>query len=473
MERTNKIYVSNDNFNQIILDEKNIDINQKLNTFLHSNIKEIIGIRSYLYHFQNIIFTALNKNSLAIIGTDVNNITNICEKYNFQICKIVRETWKNSNIKIKYFYIKDGRLQEITFESNFIEKPNSQTIEFSSNKANYTFENFISSEENNTALEICQSIACYSNKELVYGGSVVFLHGEGSTGKTHLVNAITNFYSEKGGKVYTTNANTFLRQYIDAVQKQNVFNFQDNILQNEVIIFDDIDDLIGKVGTLSEMQKLITTAIESRKYVVLTSKISPNILSEKNNCFKNILSNAISIKLQKQQDALKTQIAIQYIYENNMNVPISIIRDLVVTLDCNVRELKNYIKKLAIVQSIRKFELNTSLALEILSDDVNKKDVGKIKKQFSNEEIIDIVANYYHLSSKDISSKIKRESVCRARNVAIFFMRKINSANFQEIGQILNRNHSTIIAGLKNIDLWIQNDKALPSELADISAMLK
>ena len=211
-----------------------------------------------------------------------------------------------------------------------------------------------------------------------------------------------------------TNANTFLRQYIDAVQKQNVFNFQDNILQNEVIIFDDIDDLIGKVGTLSEMQKLIATAIESRKYVVLTSKISPNILSEKNNCFKNILSNAISIKLQKQQDALKTQIAMQYIYENNMNVPISIIRDLVVTLDCNVRELKNYIKKLAIVQSIRKFELNTSLALEILSDDVNKKDVSKIKKQFSNEEIIDIVANYYHLSLKDISSKIKRVSVCRA-----------------------------------------------------------
>ena len=80
------------------------------------------------------------------------------------------------------------------------------------------------------------------------------------------------------------------------------------------------------------------------------------------------------------------------------------------------------------------------------------------------------MANYYNFPSQDLSAKIKCEKVCRARNVAMYMMKKINSANFQEIGRALNRNHSTVIAGLRNVEMMINNDKKLPAELADIMA---
>ena len=457
-----------DNFNKAIFDENKIELNQKLNAFFHGQLKLLVGIRKYLYNLQNIVFTAVNKQVLAVIGCNNDAINNVYDKFNDEICKIVKDTWKSSAVKVKYFYIQNGKLQEVCFESNFTEKPVSKVIYFNEANSKQTFDNFVASEENLTALEVAQSMACYIEKELVVGGSIVFMHGDESVGKTHLANAVVGFYKEKGGKACYMMATSFLRQYVSAVQQQNVFSFQDGILSNEIIVIDDIDDLIGKSGTLLAFQKLLATAMEKGKYILLTSKLSPNVLCEKNALIKNILSNAVSIKIKPQQNALKTSILMNYICDHNMNVPISIVRDLVVNFNCNVRELKNYVKKLAIVQSIHKFELNTNLALEILSDETQQKE---LKRVISNDDILEAVARYYKISISDLKSKIKSANVCRARNVAMYLMRK-NSANFQEIGAILNRNHSTIISGIKNVENWITTDKKLPSELADIQKSL-
>ena len=478
-------------FIELSEDSINTETNQKLNVFIHSQLKSSIGVRKYLYYVQNAVFAVFNKSILAVISNNKEYTEDIYEQFDAQIRKIVYNTWKKANILIKYYYydnnysnsdtITNGdnsntrkeRLNELTFGKTFTEKPVSEVIYFNEHTHKQTFDNFVSSEENLTALEVCQSIVCYSRKELVCGGSIVFLYGETSTGKTHLLNAMCDFYREKGGKIFNISATNFLRQYVDTVRKQKTFMFRDNILDNEIIMIDDIDDLIGKNGTLHELQKLITMAVDEKKYIVLTSKILPNLLSEKGNDFKSILSNAISLKLKTQQNALKANIAMNYICEKNMNVPISIVRDLIANLNCSSRELKNYIKKLAITQSIHKFELNTNLALQILSDDIEKHNSNKSVFHANEEEIIDVVANYYHLSSSDIVSKIKCTAICRARNVVMYLMKQLNSANFQEIGRALNRNHSTVISGLKNVNVWLEKDKKFPAELADIMAKFK
>ena len=395
---------------------------------------------------------------------------NIYNKYHFQISKILYNTWKKSSILLKYFYIEDSELKEIVMETKFIETSNADVVYFDDKRIKQTFSNFLSSDENITALEVCQSIACYGEKEIINEGSVVFLYGEAGCGKTHLMNAINNYYSEKGGMVFCITANNFLRTYIEAVQKQDVFLFQDNLLKNEIIIIEDVDELIGKNGTLAELNKIIEIAINDKKYVILTSKMTKNSLIEKCATFKNILSNVVSLKIGSPKEALKMNIVANYICENNINIPISVVSGLIKHFDCNVRELKNYIKKLSIIQSIKKFELNTNLALEILCDDVK---VKLFEKKTDNEEIIKVVADYYCIKKNDLSSKIKSANVCKARNVAIYLMREINSANLQEIGRILNRNHSTVISCLKNAKKMLEEDKKMPAEIADIREKIK
>ena len=486
----------------------NQDLANKFNIFLHSRIKDAIGVRNYLLSFKNVLFIANKKHLIVLCRTNKDaNIVN--EKYSFHINKTINDIWKNKNISLDFCFVNSninllnyGCLNEYDlncdlqdyleifaknietmFQKNeilslansntsiFVEKPKNEVLYFNEHLHEKTFKNFVCDDDNMTAFEVCQSIACANEKELIQAGSVVLLYGNESVGKTHLLQAINNFYQSAGGKVVYFKASNFLRSYVEAVQRQTSFLFQDNILSNEIIIIDDIDDLIGKNGTLQALKQIIALAIETKRFVVLSSKATPNNLMENNGIFKTILSNAMPLKIDNHKNDLKMHIAMNYIAEKNMNVPISIVKDLILHLDCNTRELKNYIKKLAIVQSIRKFELNSTLALEILKDEIGN-DI-KNKKSLSNEQIVEIVAEYYSTTTEALQSKIKTADICRARNVAILFMRNLNNANLPEIGRVLNRTHATIIASLKNMEKWLDGDKKLPSELADIRAMMK
>ena len=161
----------------------------------------------------------------------------------------------------------------------------------------------------------------------------------------------------------------------------------------------------------------------------------------------------------------------RYIAEKNKNLSISLAQPIVEQMNCNICELKNCVKKLSIIQKVKQFELNTALALSILKNDY-KKEKNENKKTTSNENIINAVAKYYKIKPEDITSKIKTSNVCLARNIVMFLMRDLNSVNYQEIGKILNRNHSTIISGIKNITNMLENDAKMPSIMAEIKDRL-
>ena len=458
MEQVNSVYLK---------EEQNVY--EKLNTFIHLKVKSSIGLRNYLLGFKNIVFRA-NKKLLFVLGTESKEVSMIKYKYFFHLNKIVYSTWKNKDVKIKYCFlnkekqnicdidiqdcldylslnieqfISNRSILELKDEEVFVEQPKSEVIYFNEKTHRQVFSNFIQSSENITAFEVCQSIACANDKELVQSGSIVLIHGETSTGKTHLLSAIQNFYQTAGGKVFYSTASNFLRMYVESVKQQAGFSL---------------------------LRQIISFAANNKRFIVITSKLAPTLLSEKSLVYKDILSQAMSLKIDQAQNDLKAKIAVNYIAEKNMNIPISIVKDLILKLDCNIRELKNYIKKLSIVQSIRKFDLNLTLALEILQDDINND--MYMKKAISNEKIVEIVSEYYKLNPNELCSKIKTTNVCRARNVAILLMRQINSSNFQEIGRVLNRKHTSIMASLKNVETWLDNDAKLPAELADLKAMI-
>ena len=456
----------------ILLPQEKEEVNVKVNCFFHQKLKEFIGIRSYFLYFQNIVFNALNKETFGIICQNKNEAEQIYEKFGLKIQKLIKEIWKNSKIKQKYFYRNEEQLVECVVNKEFIEKIEGEVISFTDKNTNQTFDNFVVANENITAFNVCQSIACANKMELIQAGSIVHLYGETSTGKTHLLNSVYNFYNSIGGKVYYTTSSMFLRKYVEAVKLDKCLSFQDEILKNDIILIDNIDNLLGKNGTLIALKQLISLATEQQKYIILTSKQNKKTLSINSNIFNNILSNSISLALKEQTNETKTKIIMKYIYEKNQKLSISIANDLVEKMNCNVRELKNCIKKLSIIQKVKNFEINSALALSILKDNIEEKKQDNTKQNITNEKIIEVVAKYFKVKENDIISKIKTANVCLARNIVMFLIRDINSANYQEIGKLLNRNHSTIISGIKNIEYMLQNDSKLPSIMAEIKSQL-
>ena len=453
-----------------IQQQKN-DLSSKINLVFHSKIKNVVGIRKYIRNFKDVFFTAIDKTTFGIICDKIENAKNLYENFGLTINNLIFEIWKNKNIKKKYFYREQDNIIEIEVNNELGEKSENEIVNFNENNNSQTFDNFITSNENITIYELCKSIACANDKEFIGSGSIVHLYGETSTGKTHLLNAISNFYQKLGGKVCYFTSSSFLRQYINSVKKQDCISFQDKILQNDIILIDNIDNLVGKNGTLTALKQILSFALEQQKYVVLTSKLNSTFLSTNSNTLKNILSKAISLELKPVDVDTKTKIIMRYIAEKNKNLSISLAQPIVEQMNCNICELKNCVKKLSIIQKVKQFEINTALALSILNNDF-KKEKNENKKTTSNENIINAVAKYYKIKPEDITSKIKTSNVCLARNIVMFLMRDLNSVNYQEIGKILNRNHSTIISGIKNITNMLENDAKMPSIIAEIKTNL-
>lgn len=65
----------------------------------------------------------------------------------------------------------------------------------------------------------------------------------------------------------------------------------------------------------------------------------------------------------------------------------------------------------------------------------------------SPSQIIQIVADFYHLQPSDITGRSRLKSIARARNACMWLM-KMQEMSYAQIGAALGRDHSTAMHGV-------------------------
>jgi chromosomal replication initiator protein len=449
-------------------------VENKVQNFFEQKLKEKIGIRNFLYFFQDVLFQTRQNNILKIITNSQNSAKNIADKFLCSIEDIVKENWSGYNISIKLSYFENNN--EIDFDNIDNLKQDqlkNNIIKFHEHKNNFNFTNFIGHSSNLEALQVCKSIACAITEQLIDPGSVIYLNGS-SCGKTHLIKAIENYYTSVGGKAFYTNATNLMRTYVDAIKKGDAFFLYDKILSHEIILIDDIDELIGRNGTSNAVLKIVNQACERGKYVVLTSCKSSNEISNASQAIKSLIANAIEFNIKPIDNELKRKIIINDILQNDYNIPLSILDSVLSRFTGTIIQLKAAIKKLSIIQSVKKYELNSDLALELLSEHLEPTENrgGFLNNDITCENIIKVVANFYSLESEFLKSKIKSANVSFARKVAAYLIYNIKHITYHEIGIKLCKSHSSIIESVKKIEQMISTDKSLAGQIASIKAAI-
>lgn len=77
----------------------------------------------------------------------------------------------------------------------------------------------------------------------------------------------------------------------------------------------------------------------------------------------------------------------------------------------------------------------------------------------SSNDIVNLVAVSFHLTSEDLLGSSRRKNVVQARSVAIFFCREFLGLSLPAIGRIFGgRNHASIVHALKKIQISQEND---------------
>ncbi len=332
---------------------------------------------------------------------------------------------------------------------------------------NYSFENFLEGDSNRLARSAGLAVAAKPggtsfNPLLIFGGV--------GLGKTHLAHAIgvdiKDKYPEK--TVLYISAEKFTQQYIDSVKKNNrndSIHFYQII---DVLIIDDVQFLSGKSGTQDVFFHIFNHLHQNGKQVILTSDKAPVDMQDIEQRLLSRFKWGLSAELQNPDFETRVSILKNKLYRDGVEMPDDIIEYVAKNIKTNVRELEGAIISLIAQSSFNKKEITIELAKQIV-----EKFVKNTKREVSIDYIQKIVSDYFQMDVDTLQSKTRKRHIVQARQLAMFFAKKLTKASLASIGsQIGKRDHATVLHACKTVDNLSSTDKQFRKYVEDITKKL-
>ena len=101
---------------------------------------------------------------------------------------------------------------------------------------------------------------------------------------------------------------------------------------------------------------------------------------------------------------------------------------------------------------------------------ISSKDKSKL---ITEDRIIEVVGDYYHLTENQIKSKVRTSQIALARQICMYLCRTIVGTPFLKIGKIFGRDHSTVMTACEKVDLLLKTDSQLQSAINTLKKQLK
>ncbi len=87
--------------------------------------------------------------------------------------------------------------------------------------------------------------------------------------------------------------------------------------------------------------------------------------------------------------------------------------------------------------------------------------------------IIRLVCESYGLEQRQLCSRSRRRECVLGRNTAYYLARKHTELSLEEIGEMFNRRHSTVIKGITSVERELSKDSTLGRQIAKAVALIE
>ncbi len=331
----------------------------------------------------------------------------------------------------------------------------------------YCFDNFLEGESNRLARSAGMAVA---NKPGGTSFNPLLIFGGVGLGKTHLAHAIGVEIKEKYPDkivLYIT-AEKFTQQYIDAVRKNNRNDFIHFYQIIDVLIVDDIQLLSGKSGTQDVFFHIFNHLHQNGKQVILTSDKAPVDMQDIEQRLLSRFKWGLSAELQNPNYEMRIKIIREKLFRDGVEMPEEIIEYVGNNIKTNIRELEGAIISLIAHSSFNRKEITLDLAKKIVENYVKN-----TKKEVSIDYIQKVVSDYFQMDVETLQSKTRKRHIVQARQLAMFFSKKLTKASLSSIGsQIGQRDHATVLHACKTVNNLSSTNKQFHKYVEDLNKKL-
>lgn len=348
-------------------------------------------------------------------------------------------------------------------ESPSIRESVQQSINYTSESninPRYTFDNFIVGENNELARAACYAVS--QNLGKIY--NPLFIYGGVGLGKTHLLQSIGNEIINKdpSRKIKYMTSERFANELIDSIRNQTINDFKTSYQQIDLLIIDDIQFLAGKEKTQNEFFHIFNFLYQINKQIVLSSDRPPKAIATLEERLRSRFEGGMIADVGKPDLETRTAILKAKLSEKSFYLDEEAIKFVAEHVKSNIRELEGSLNRIIAACEFNKKAPTLELVQEVLSELISS---GK-KKGIQQADIINSVSEFFGVEKRDLISKGRKKEISRARQVAMYLIRKELKSSYPGIGRLFGgRDHTTALHAYEKINREIEFDEKLKEDI--------
>ena len=351
----------------------------------------------------------------------------------------------------------DNKKNELPIKDNYIDLNDNLNPK-------YIFDTFVVGSFNELAYASAQAII---KKPGFY--NPLFFYGSTGVGKTHLMQAVGNYYKNiLNKKVFYVTSERFTTDYISSLQNNKTDIFKEKYKKYDLLIMDDIQFLSNKERTQEELFHLFNHLYDNQRQIIFSSDQHPNYLQNLESRLKSRFSQGMIIDIPRIDVESKIAIIRSKLEQSDTKLDKETIQYLAEGLDGSIREIEGIINNISIQSQIR----GRMLSLDEVKN--LTKNIVKTAENTSFKDIIKAVSSFYKTDEKLLIEKNRKQEIVKPRQVLMYILREYFNYSLSNIGQKLGgRDHTTVMHACEKIKDELSSNQTLFDEISQIKSMLR
>lgn len=329
----------------------------------------------------------------------------------------------------------------------------------------YTFDTFVVGSNNRFAH--AASVAVAESPGESY--NPLFLYGGVGLGKTHLMHSVAHYIlkHDPSKKVLYVTSETFTNELIEALKvgkngnEMAMTSFREKYRNNDVLLIDDIQFIIGKESTQEEFFHTFNNLHLAGKQIIISSDKPPKDIETLEARLRTrfewgLIADISSPDYETRMAILRKKEELDGL--ERYHIPDEVMQYIANNITSNIRELEGSLNKLIALANLENKPIDIPLDAEALKDMISPNNTREI----TPELIIEVVSDHFNVPAAELKGKKRNAEIVLPRQIVMYLCRKMTDTPLKTIGLILGgKDHASVSHGVKKIEHDVKTDEAL------------
>ena len=256
-------------------------------------------------------------------------------------------------------------------------------------------------------------------------------------------------------KVLYVTSETFTNELIEALKvgkngnEMAMTSFREKYRNNDVLLIDDIQFIIGKESTQEEFFHTFNNLHLAGKQIIISSDKPPKDMETLEARLRTrfewgMIADISSPDYETRMAILRKKEELDGL--EKYHIPDEVMQYIANNIKSNIRELEGSLNKLIALSNLENKPIDIPLAAEALKDMISPDD----NRAVSPELIIEVVSEHFNVPVAELKGKKRNAEIVLPRQIVMYLCRNMTDTPLKSIGALLGgKDHASISHGVK------------------------